>query len=88
MVIFHCKHGDNNKCEVCIKVKMTKKHFPKLESKNRTLVDMVNVMLLNANLPNKLWGEALLTACHIHNRVLYKKLNVISMKHGTIENQI
>ena len=38
------------------------------ERKNRTLVDMVNSMLLNAKLPYNLWGEALLTACHIHNR--------------------
>lgn len=39
------------------------------ERKNRTLVDMVNSMLLNAKLPHNLWGEALLTACHIHNRI-------------------
>jgi len=39
-------------------------------------VDMINAMLLNAKLPNNLWGEALLTACHMHNRVLSKKSNV------------
>ena len=49
---------------------------------------MVNAMLLNAKLPNNLWGEALLTACHIHNRVLSKKSNVSPMKHGMVENQI
>lgn len=27
-------------------------------------------MLLNANLLNDLWGEALLTACHFHNQIL------------------
>lgn len=37
---------------------------------------MVNIMLLNANLPNNIWGKALLTASHIHNRVPCKKLNV------------
>ena len=37
------------------------------ERKNRTLVDMVNSMILSAKLPNNLWGEALLSACHIHN---------------------
>jgi len=51
-----------------------------VERKNRTLVDMVNAMLLNAKLPNNLWGEALLAACHIHNRVISKKLNVSSYK--------
>jgi len=39
-------------------------------------MDMVNAMLLNDKLPNNLWGEVLLTACHIHNRVLSKKSNV------------
>ena len=34
---------------------------------------MVNAMLLNAKLPLNLWGEALLTACHIHNRVPSKR---------------
>jgi hypothetical protein len=47
-----------------------------VERKNTTLVNMVNAMLLNAKLPNNLWDEALLTACYIHNRVLYKKLNI------------
>lgn len=35
--------------------------------KNRALADMVNTMILNASLPMNLWGEALLTACHVHN---------------------
>jgi hypothetical protein len=48
------------------------------ERKNRTLVNMVNAMLLNAKLPNNLWGEALLTICCIHNRILSKKLNISS----------
>ena len=44
--------------------------------KNRTLVDMVNVMILSVELPFNLWGEALLTACHVHNRVPSKKIRV------------
>ena len=39
------------------------------ERKNRTLVDMVNSMLLSSQLPFNLWGEALLSVCHIHNRI-------------------
>lgn len=46
------------------------------EKKNRILVDIVNIMLLNAKLLNILWGEALLTSCHIYNIVPSKKLNV------------
>jgi hypothetical protein len=51
-------------------------HNGLVEGKNKILVDMVNVMLLNANLPNNLWVKALLTTCHIHNKVSSKKLNV------------
>ncbi|GJW43654.1 zinc finger, CCHC-type containing protein [Tanacetum coccineum] len=36
------------------------------ERKNRVLQDMINAMLINANLPNNLWDEALLTACHVN----------------------
>ena len=39
------------------------------ERKNRTLVEMVNCMLNQSGLPNNLWGEALLTACYVHNRI-------------------
>ena len=46
------------------------------ERKNRTLVDMVNAMILNAGLPFNLWGEALLTACYIHNRVPSKRTHI------------
>ena len=46
------------------------------ERKNRTLVDMVNVMILSVELPFNLGGEALLTACHVHNRVPSKKIKV------------
>ena len=44
------------------------------ERKYRTLVDMLNVMIISARLPFNLWGEALLIACHVHNRVLSKKI--------------
>lgn len=46
------------------------------ERKNRTLVDMINSMLLNAKLPHNLWGEALLTACYIHNRIPSRNFKV------------
>ncbi|GJT69582.1 zinc finger, CCHC-type containing protein [Tanacetum coccineum] len=35
------------------------------KGKNRVLQDMINAMLVSANLPKNLWGEALLTACHV-----------------------
>ncbi|GJX41931.1 retrovirus-related pol polyprotein from transposon TNT 1-94, partial [Tanacetum coccineum] len=46
------------------------------ERKNRVSQDMINAMLVSANLPKNLWGEALLIACHVSNRIIAKKLKV------------
>ena len=43
------------------------------ERKNKTFLEMVNVMLLHAKLNFNSWGEALLTVCHILNRIPKKK---------------
>ncbi|CAL5400680.1 unnamed protein product [Camellia sinensis] len=40
------------------------------ERKNRTLMDMINAILISSGLPKSLWGEAILTACVILNRVI------------------
>ena len=37
---------------------------------------MFNSMLVNVKLPTSLWREALLTACHIHDRISSIKLKV------------
>ena len=37
---------------------------------------MINSMMINANTPKYLWGEALFTACHIHNRITSTKTYV------------
>jgi transposase InsO family protein len=39
------------------------------ERKNRTQTDLVNAMLDTAGLSKEWWGEAILTACHVLNRV-------------------
>jgi hypothetical protein len=39
------------------------------ERKNRTLTDLVNAMLDSSGLPKPWWGEAILTACFVLNRV-------------------
>lgn len=44
------------------------------ERKNRTIVKMINYMLVNSKLPFNLWGEALFSACHILNRVHRKTI--------------
>ena len=54
----------------------TPQHNGLTERKNWTLVNMVNVMILSIELSFNLWGEALLTACYVHNRVPSKKIKV------------
>lgn len=39
------------------------------ERKNRTLTDLVNAMLDTASLSKAWWGQALLTSCHVLNKV-------------------
>ena len=45
------------------------------ERKNRTLKDMIKSMLNSSGLPHNLWGEALLTANFILNRIPFKNSN-------------
>ncbi|KZV19365.1 retrovirus-related Pol polyprotein from transposon TNT 1-94, partial [Dorcoceras hygrometricum] len=43
------------------------------ERKNRTLKEMMNALLINSGLPQNLWGEAILSANHILNKIPQKK---------------
>ncbi|KAL0366308.1 UNVERIFIED_CONTAM: Retrovirus-related Pol polyprotein from transposon TNT 1-94 [Sesamum radiatum] len=45
------------------------------ERKNRTLKEMMNAMLIKSGLPQNLWGEAILSANHILNKVPHKDKN-------------
>ena len=47
------------------------------ERKNRTLKEMMNALLLSSGLPQNLWGEAVLIATQILNRVPYNKTQII-----------
>ena len=42
------------------------------ERKNCTLTELVNAMLETAELSKEWWGETILTACHVLNRVLQR----------------
>src|SRR6185437_3652716 len=46
------------------------------ERKNRTLTDLVNAMLDTAGLSKEWWGEAILTVCHVLNRVPTKNKEI------------
>jgi hypothetical protein len=39
---------------------------------------MMNVMLVSFSAPNNLWGEAILSACHLQNKISYKKTGLTS----------
>jgi transposase InsO family protein len=42
------------------------------ERKNRTLKEMMNAMLISSGLPQNMWGEAILSANHILNKIPHK----------------
>nr|GEY57816.1 hypothetical protein [Tanacetum cinerariifolium] len=43
------------------------------ERRNRTLIEAVRIMLVDAKLPDTFWAEAVNTACYVQNRVLVNK---------------
>ena len=47
------------------------------EWKNRTLKEMMNALMINSGSPRNLWGEVILTANKILNRVPHRKTQSI-----------
>ena len=43
-----------------------------VERKNHVIQEMARVMLLNKNIPQKFWVEAVNTSCHIGNRIFFR----------------
>jgi len=41
---------------------------------------MMNVMLVNSSTPDNLWGEAILSACYLQNKISYKKTGLTPYK--------
>lgn len=46
------------------------------ERRNRYLVEAIRTMLIDAQLPNKYWGEAALTAVYLQNRLPTRRRSV------------
>jgi hypothetical protein len=61
-----------------IKHEFSSKHTPKqngiVEKKNNTLIDMARSMLVEYNVSDSYWAEAINTACHSSNRLYCHKL--------------
>ena len=45
-----------------------------VERKNRTFVNIARTMIIESNLPQSFWAEAINTACHVNNRCLIRSL--------------
>ena len=43
-----------------------------VERKNWVIQEMARVMLLNKQIPQKFWKEAVNTSCHIGNRIFFR----------------
>jgi hypothetical protein len=48
---------------------------------NRSLVDMAKCMLLDADLHNRFWGEAVCTAAYLQNRLLSRSITKTPYQH-------
>ena len=54
-----------------------------VERKNRTLKEMMNAMLISSSLPQNMWGEAILFANYLLNKVPKKKAKkILHMSYG------
>lgn len=43
------------------------------ERKNRTWKEMMNSMLISTSAPDNSWGESILSACHLQNKIPHKR---------------
>ena len=77
----HGKEFENAKFELFCNEHGIKKEFlaaktPQqsgvVERKNQVIQEMARVMLLNKNIPQKFWAEAVNTSCHIRNRIYFQ----------------
>jgi hypothetical protein len=51
-----------------------------VKRKNHTLTDLVSAMLETSGLSKEWWGEAILTACHVLNKVPTKNKEITPFK--------
>jgi len=47
----------------------------------------MNAMLISSSVPDNLWGEALLTACFLQNRIHHKQVK-LPISYGEVINLI
>ena len=74
------KEFENAKFEAfCNEAGIKKESAPKtpqkngvVKRKNHVIQEMARVMLFNKDIPQKFWGEAMNTSCHIGNRIFFQ----------------
>lgn len=73
-----------------IKFQYTTPYTPQLngiaERKNRTLTEMTRCMLNQSDLPDSFWGEAIITANYMQNKMLTRSTNLTPYQIWTKEN--
>ena len=73
----------------CVCVCEKRKNYSKVvERKNRTSKEMMNFMFISSNAPDNLWGEAILFACHLQNRIPHKITDKLLLNCGKVINLI
>ena len=60
---------DDRDIAIQLTIPSTSQHNGLAKRRNRTLLDMVRLMMAQANLPISFWGDALLSTTYIINRV-------------------
>ena len=78
----HCKEFENARFESFCEKNGIKKEFPApkthqligvVKRKNGVIQEMARVILLNKQIFQKFWGEAVNTSCHIGNRIFFRE---------------
>ena len=73
-IVQHCLNCEENGIIHEVTTPCTPEQNGIAERKNRTLKDMMNAILISSGLPSNMWGEAILSACDVLNRVPHKKI--------------
>lgn len=84
MILFVKKNDIIHECSI----PRTPQQNDLAERKNRTYLEMINVLLLHFELSFNLWEGSLPATCHIFSRILMKKIRLLYINCGNKGNLI